>query len=124
MIKLSLPYPPSLNTLYPTNRRTGCRFLSKRGTAYHSAVRIALAALDLPSEPLSGRLGYRLHIYPPDARKRDLSNLPKVIEDCLTQFRVWGDDAQVDEFRVVREDKRREGQAVMYIWDLDTECEP
>ena len=124
MIKLVLPYPPSLNTLYPSNRKTGRRFLSKRGESYHDAVQMALRTSGLPSEPLSGRLAYRLHIYPPDARKRDLSNLPKVVEDCLTQFKVWGDDSQVDDMRVVRGDKIKGGKAVMYVWDLDSECEP
>ncbi len=124
MIALSLPYPPSMNTLYPSNRKTGRRFLSKRGTAYLAAFRVAVAAAGKPVQPLSGRLGYRLHLYPPDARKRDLSNCLKAVEDCLTKCGVWVDDSQVDVIRVFREGKVKDGSATIYIWDLETECEP
>lgn len=40
--------------------------------------------------------------YPPDKRKRDLDNLIKPLFDSMTEYGVFDDDSQIDEFSIKR----------------------
>lgn len=96
MISLNLPWPPSINTMYATY--LGRRILSKRGRLYHrTVVALLCGERDLLPQPLMGRLRVTRHYYPPDRRRRDISNHSKAIDDALTKAAVWGDDSQIDE---------------------------
>jgi crossover junction endodeoxyribonuclease RusA len=100
-LRFQLPWPPSLNNLYPTGAN-GRRFLSKQGKAYHEAVAVELLRQRVPRARITGGVELTLLLQPPDLRRRDILNLPKIIEDCLTQSGVWGDDFQVDAAHVYR----------------------
>lgn len=114
-----------MNTLYPTNRRTGRRFLSKRGKLFAAKVMWAVAQrASIVPLPLTGRLGYLLSLYPPDRRTRDLSNVLKAIEDSLTKAGVWLDDSQVDVLEVRRMPVTKGGRATIEIYDLGCEVRP
>ena len=79
---LRLPWPPTLNHLYPTVQ--GRRVLSTAGKAYHQEVSAAiLKQWGIPVVCLTARLSLVIEVYPPDKRRRDLSNLVKIIEDSL-----------------------------------------
>lgn len=88
------------------------------GTAEAWKSEIALAARQhIPSEPLTGPLSLRVDFILPRCKghyrtgknigqlresapsyhtgKPDLDNLIKAVKDCLTQLRIWHDDAQV-----------------------------
>lgn len=99
MITLTLPYPPSVNHLYAVVN--GRKVLSAKGRAYQDAVvdswmrQRGAGFGDL-------RVRYHVHAFPPDHRRRDLSNLCKIVEDSLTKAGVWGDDSQVDDMRWTR----------------------
>ena len=54
-------------------------------------MRDIIRALNSPSTPPGARLSLHLHVCPPDRRARDLSNLPKALEDALTHAGVWAD---------------------------------
>ena len=101
MITLTLPYPPSVNNLYATVH--GRKVLSKKGREYHQAV-VDSVTRQLPADQRFGarRVGYTVQAFPPDRRRRDLSNLVKALEDALTYAKVWDDDSQVDRLTVVR----------------------
>jgi crossover junction endodeoxyribonuclease RusA len=100
-LRFALPWPPSMNHLYPTNK-LGRRFLSKRGAAYHEAVAVELLHQRIPRDRLDGRIALSLYLSPPDKRRRDISNLVKCLEDALTSAGVWVDDCQVDDLHVRR----------------------
>jgi crossover junction endodeoxyribonuclease RusA len=100
-MRFQMPWPPSLNHLYPTGRN-GRRFLSKEGKAYHAAVVAELLRQRVPRNRIADRIELTLLIQPPDLRRRDISNLIKCVEDCLTHAGVWVDDCQVDALHVYR----------------------
>lgn len=112
-----LPWPPTLNHLYPTGR-DGRRHLSKRGRQYHTAVAQAVLpyALTAPGLlPLLGRLRVEVDAHPGDKRRRDLDNLPKIMSDALVDAGVMLDDAQVDEVRLRRQAIQRGGCVVVCV---------
>ena len=125
MITLLLPWPPSLNTLYPTGKN-GRRFLSKKGKAYHQAVAAAVIAQrgHQLNRYRGANLAYELTLCPPDKRVRDVSNHLKAIEDCMTQCRVWVDDSCVRKLTAIKADPVKGGHAELIIWDMDCECGP
>jgi crossover junction endodeoxyribonuclease RusA len=100
-LRFQLPWPPTLNHLYPTGKN-GRRFLSNEGKAYHEAVAVELLRQHVPRSRIAGRVELTLLLQPPDYRKRDVSNLVKIVEDCLTRAGVWMDDCQIDDLHVHR----------------------
>ncbi len=92
MIELSLPYPPSGNALYRSNR--GRVHKSERYVKWlRDAGFIALA------QRPAGIVGpYKLSIdaVRPDKRKRDLDNLFKATSDLLVDIGVIGDDCHCE----------------------------
>lgn len=120
VLHLVLPWPPTLNTLYPTSR-SGHRYLSLKGKAYAIAVRAAFltqAASQAASMPWTGRVGYRLRFLPPDRRERDLPNHIKAIEDGLTKCGLWRDDSQVDDGHFTRGPVVKGGRVEMEVWQI------
>lgn len=95
MIKLTLPYPPTINNYYFKGR-----ILKKSGRDYRQRVIDLLA--DKNFTTLEGRLEFNVNVYTPDKRKRDLDNIQKALKDSLTHAKVWEDDEQVDRLVVTR----------------------
>lgn len=107
MIILTLPFPPSMNTIW---RRVGNKtLLSAKGREYRGEVANAVIS-PLADHlgagryrfPLAGRLRVTIHVHAPDKRRRDLDNLPKAIHDALTHAGLWQDDSQIDRLVVER----------------------
>jgi crossover junction endodeoxyribonuclease RusA len=99
MIVITLPYPPSLNTIW---RRVGNKtLLSSDGRAYRQAVAAAVLQ-QAKRRQIAERLAVHIEAHPPDRRRRDLDNLPKSVLDGLTQAGLWLDDSQIDDLRVTR----------------------
>ena len=111
-----LPFPPSLNHMYPTVR--GRRVLSSAGQRFKASVVALVLAQGRPAKPLAGRLRVEVHVYPPDRRRRDLSNLIKAVEDSLTAAGVWVDDEQVDHLTVVRREVVAGGKVEVHVESL------
>ena len=107
-MKLTLPYPPTINTYYATVR--GRRVLSKRGREFKKTV-----SLIAPAKGLTGRLKVAIDLYPPDRRKRDIDNVQKPVLDALTEAGVWGDDSQVDELSITRREIEKGGRCEVTI---------
>ncbi|WP_295821722.1 RusA family crossover junction endodeoxyribonuclease [uncultured Deinococcus sp.] len=130
VLTFTLPFPPSLNsiwraTLVPCKpKKPGAPpwaarvLLSQEGRQYRRAVRDIIRALHNPSTPPGARLALHLHVCPPDRRARDLSNLPKALEDALTHAGVWADDSLIDELRVTRGPVTTGGQVHVTIRSL------
>lgn len=70
--------------------------LSLAGQKFKAEVVLAVQRQGRPAKALGGRIDFRVWAYPPDRRRRDLSNLWKILEDSLTSAGVWEDDSQID----------------------------
>lgn len=109
MTTLRLPWPPSANHLYTVAR--GRKILSKAGREYHASV--ALICRGERLTPITGSVMLSINVFPPDKRRRDLSNLIKAVEDGLTQGGAWLDDCQVDHLAIDRRQVQSDGQLVV-----------
>lgn len=101
ILTLTLPWPPTGNMYWRHPNRgplAGRHLISAEGRAYRKAVMRAVVAI----QPFRERLHVAIHAYPPDRRRRDLSNLPKGLEDALTHAGVWVDDEQIDHLELIR----------------------
>lgn len=110
-VTIRLPWPPSVNHLYATVN--GRRVLTKQGREYHQAVALVCLAERVPC--ITGSVLLRIDAYPPDMRRRDISNIIKVVEDGLTEGKAWLDDCQIDRLEVNRMQKEAPGHVVVEI---------
>ena len=103
-----LPWPVSVNALY---RVRGKRvYVSAKGRAFKNACGLIFAGTKMVYE--TERVWLDIEVYPPDNRKRDISNLIKIVEDALPWFR---DDSQVDKIKIIRceKDSRKKGYIIV-----------
>jgi crossover junction endodeoxyribonuclease RusA len=87
---LSLPFPPSVNTLFPGTVR---RFKSKRYKAW-----LAEAGKSLYTQPtrqFTGPVSVRVELGRPDKRVRDLDNYFKAVLDLLVSHDIIEDDCMI-----------------------------
>lgn len=96
-LMLRLPWPPSVNHYWSTDR-IGRWHLKKAGRNYRLAVFACLKVQGwLGKHPIFRQpLGAWIDLYPPaDRRKRDVDNVLKALLDALQNCRVMKDDSQV-----------------------------
>ena len=98
-VTVNLPYPPSLNAYYRSNR--GRVHISAAGVAYREAV-WALVYKANARMMLTDRLALTIFVWPPDRRLRDLDNLLKSCLDALQHARLYENDGQIDRLTVQR----------------------
>ena len=94
---LILPYPPSVNSMYRTFR--GRMIISKPGRIWMK-IAVAGAKGDCNGWFVSGACSLAIRAYLPDNRRRDLDNLLKPLQDCITHAGIWKDDCQVKDLRI------------------------
>lgn len=109
-----LPYPPTLNTMYPTNK-AGIRFLSKKGRAYKAEVYGLVLEQHGIFKPFTEPVKATVHLCVPDLRKRDLDNCLKAIFDGLKEASVYMDDQQIVEIHAFKHDKVKGGTCTVEI---------
>jgi len=89
-MEFDLPWPPSVNRYY---RHVGPRVLiSREGRKYRM---MAVSRLGGHYAKLAGKVKLSGDFYPPDARRRDLDNLLKCLQDALVHAGLMDDDSQV-----------------------------
>lgn len=96
-LKLSLPVPPSVNSIYYNTRGGGRRLTSKAEKYMKDARAVANQAVDEQSWVRQGKgvwLYLDLVFYFPDRRRRDSHNCLKVLLDALEEI-VYEDDMYV-----------------------------
>lgn len=108
---LELPYPPSVNHLWRHYRNR--TVLSREGREYRRAVRLALATRSV--RPILGPLAVEIEVYPPDARRRDLDNLHKILLDSMGNGGAYFDDSQIDKLTITRRDKMPGGKVRVQV---------
>jgi len=114
-IQLTLPWPPSVNSMYRAiPRGKHCQnILSRKGREYKESALIAIACHNLPPGELDGDLQVTLDLYPPDARRRDVDNYSKVVLDVLTEGCVWHDDSQIADLHILKRPRDKDNPRVV-----------
>lgn len=102
-MKLRLPYPPSANRYWRTDRGH-LPHLSDEAKAYKKQVAWALVAQLGRAKPLQGDVVLHLVVFRP-RKAGDLSNRIKVLEDVLQGY-AYEDDSQVVELHALRLDDK------------------
>lgn len=92
----TLPLPPSNNSLYRVDPKTGHTFLLEHQREYRRRV-IGLVRFGKEPPPmLTGRLEAHAHFYLADRRRLDIRNLVKALDDALVHAKAMRDDSQID----------------------------
>ena len=99
-IKLILPYPPSVNSLYATFR--GRRIISAKGRKFKSD--IAVLAKSQGAKILDGDLAVTFRVFRP-RKSGDLDNRLKISQDSLKGI-CFDDDKQIIEIHAFRFDDK------------------
>lgn len=100
MIRLTLPWPPSIN--HAKHFWRGRVVTSKAAVEYRKAVADEVWQHH-PGRRL-GKVRLEVHIqaFPPDRRKRDLDNIQKVLIDSIQAAGLFDDDEQIDYLSILR----------------------
>lgn len=106
-----MPYPPSVNHYWIRAFR-GMR-ISDEGTEYRDRVKQSLTEHRI--ESMLGEIRVCCAVHFPDARKRDSSNLWKVLLDVMQYGGIYTDDHQVKTHRMVDIDIDRDRPRVE-VW--------
>jgi len=116
MIKLHLPYPPSLNHYY---RHVGPRTLiSREGREFRRKVCSILAASG--ARPFAGPIHVAVDLYPPDRRRRDVDNAMKSLLDALEKAEAYQDDGQIKDLEIHMREPVEGGKAIVRIESVCT----
>ena len=111
MIQLTLPYPPSVNSMYRAYR--GRVVLSERGRAYKEEVAGLCAAAGL-TEPLTGNVEMELWVYRP-RMIGDLDNICKAILDAVEGW-IYQNDKQVRRLMICRFESKLNPRVELKAW--------
>lgn len=119
MIKLTLPYPPTVNTFYRHIVINGKprTLISKSGRRYVGDVK-SQVLVQHANKLLYGNVSVHIDVYVPDERKRDLDNIQKALLDSLTKSGVWMDDSQIIDLRIVKRGKKKGGSVSVSICEI------
>lgn len=109
VLRLELPWPPTAN--HYTGYRVAGPFIkgkqfvqaypTARAKEFHLNVQ-SIVMRDRAARNWSCPLKLSVWTYPPDRRKRDTSNLFKMLEDALQRAGVFEDDYQITEHHAWR----------------------
>ena len=116
-MRIELPYPPTLNSCYPTNR-SGRRTLSTKGREFRVEVQARILEQHGIINTLKGLIKVTLMLVPPDKRRRDLDNVIKPVLDGLVHAGVMEDDVQVKAIYAEMAEPRKSGSCTVLIEEL------
>lgn len=119
MVKVTLPYPPSVNHYWRHFR--GRTVISREGRAFRTSVCALLAGgrgSGPRKPPAGGRIALAMDAFPPDRRRRDLDNLQKPVLDALQHAGVYEDDSQIDLLITRRREVVPKGRLQVDVMDL------
>ena len=112
MLVLNLPYPPSVNHMYINAH--GRRFPNKKALDYKAQVVDYVVEYKVPKLG-NAKLSMTIWVYPPDKRKRDISNTIKIIEDSLQDAGVYDNDFNIDILLIQRGAITKGGKLLVMI---------
>jgi crossover junction endodeoxyribonuclease RusA len=103
MIRLDLPYPPTINHYYGVRGKG--RYIKPEGLEFRKIVAQAIEPKGM--EKIEGNVAIFIQIYPPDNRKRDIDNVLKALLDALTHAGAWVDDSQIHDLHIIKGKPRK-----------------
>ena len=115
-IKITLPYPPSVNHYW--GQLGSKKFLGKKGKEFREAV--ILSVYNARKVGLNGRLHIEVYLYPPDKRKRDIDNVLKPLLDAMEHAGCYENDSQIDKLCVTRREVMLGGSCYVEIKVIET----
>jgi len=113
----SMPYPPTLNTMWAVFR--GRKILSKKGRLYRDQAINHLREIGLYEEEIKSKLSVSMVINPPTLRKYDIDNFCKAPFDALSHAGFWLDDEQVYSLIIKKGEKTKGGNIQLKIDLID-----
>jgi len=116
VLKLELPYPPSINHYY-LRTRNGV-ILGKKGRSYREEVTILCqhAKFMFPKEC---KLAVAIELFPPDKRRRDIDNTLKALLDSMQHANIYADDNQIDYLSIVRCEPVPKGKVLLVVTKME-----
>jgi len=115
-LDVTLPWPPSVNH-YWAARGKG-RYIAPHARAWHREV---WAILKAQRVRYLDDVALYVFAYPPDRRRRDISNILKGIEDAMVKAGILLDDYQVAEIHVIRRPPERPGRVRVIVEPIEPE---
>lgn len=123
--RFTVPYPPTVNHMYGRTK-FGREYIKPEGIAFIAAVESVLGQIiqsEPGFEPLTGRLIYRVNVWHPEAvkviKRRDITNLQKILDDSITKAGFWEDDEFLDLASIRRKGWEKEGRCEIVIMQVD-----
>ena len=123
--EFTLPWPPSINHYYGERRRVKCavcrqfnkvppRFLTKKAKEFRRNVELML--YDEPGFR-DAKLAMRIDWYPP-RNVGDIDNNLKPLLDALEHAKMFDNDRQIKDIRIVWQHPYPDGKAIVKIWSI------
>lgn len=113
-MKLSLPFPPSVNGYWRATNQ-GMKISASGRSFRANAIADIMEQLRRPPKPITVNVEVKVILYPPTRQARDLDNYLKALFDSLTHAGVWEDDRQVKRFTVEWGEVIKKGKAEVTI---------
>ena len=115
MLRVELPYPPSINHYW---RRVGYRTLiSREGRRFRREVMAILASMGV--RPIPGKLAVHIVVHPPDNRRRDVDNVVKALLDALEHGGAYADDSQIVDLSIKKRHAVNGGKTIVRIEEVE-----
>ena len=121
-IKITLPYPPSVNhywRMVTLKGRGPVMLISKEGREYKKSVALECSRRYL--KPFTGPVMVNFTVYRP-RRSGDLDNVQKSLFDAL-KGHTWEDDAQIVEIHAFRKDNKINPRVEVEVTEIEAEQE-
>ncbi len=122
-MRLTLPYPPSVNHYWRKWRNR--MVISPEGREYRRAICGLLApggGNGVRKPPSGGRIALAMDAFPPDRRRRDMDNIQKPVLDALEHAGVYVNDSQIDLLITRRRETVTGGRLDVRIDELPLYC--
>ena len=121
MIRLTLPWAPSINSakFYVNNRPV----TSKKVKDFKKAVADEVIQNHRGEGLGKARLEVHIQAFPPDRLRRDLDNIQKVLLDALQAAGLFDDDEQIDYLSILRGPRMKGGMLNVQISETKSEKE-
>ena len=100
MVKLILPYPPTLNSLYRAGG--GKYWMTQKGKDYKTEVATIIRGEKRVFFSKVQRLSVSLVVTPPDKRKRDIDGILKILLDSLQRKLPFNPGIYEDDYQIKR----------------------